>query len=209
MEHEKEDERLINTSNAATATDETKPADLEEEINYCDKLKGLVWAIIWVAMITLSNTCCQLLQRKIPDFELNTMRYLAGFIFAGLMLIYQRRLPRIGGAELPGVAAFGTFSVLAALSIYTAVTFAPVASAQSLLLTSSTIAGLLIFRVCGDERITVKRVLFATICIVGIVLILQPEFITSEKHESRSENLGVNVTELFSTKQTWRTRTPW
>ena len=157
--------------------EEEKHNDEYKPVNYLDKLKGFVAAGLWVSMVTVSATCCQLLERRIPDFELNTMRLVTNWILMVISLVAKRRLPKTDKFKL---AIFFLHSICASgitLPYFIAVTLASVTSVQCLFLTSGITSGLFIFLVVVKEKITVKKMVCSLLCITGVILIIQPEFI--------------------------------
>ena len=58
---------------------ETEDEQNYKPVNYLDKIKGFVIATAYVSALALSATCCQLIERRIPDYELNTIRLLTAF----------------------------------------------------------------------------------------------------------------------------------
>ena len=60
--NDKELTRLVNNDN-------NNGNNKEGSINYTDVLKGICLVLIWISAVTVSDTCCQLLERVIPDFS--------------------------------------------------------------------------------------------------------------------------------------------
>ena len=60
---------------------------------------------------------------------------------------------------------------------YTTVTFIPVASAQSIVITVALLSGLVLFTLITKEKIAADKVLAAFVCIGGVLLVLQPKFL--------------------------------
>ena len=52
-----------------------------DNVSFFDKLKGIIAMLICDINVVVSTSCCQLLERRIPDFELNTMRLITGLFF--------------------------------------------------------------------------------------------------------------------------------
>ena len=163
--------------------------------NYWDKLKGICCVMTWITALTISNSCCQLLRRKIPDFELNTLRLLTGQLFVIIGLIYEKRLPRIPKYQIPAVVGFGVVRGITSIATYTAVTFISIASMQCIVITSTIVSGLFLFRLFWYEQVSAKRVFFAVSCIVGVILVIQPDFLFVKEHMTGSEsNMTHHVT---------------
>ena len=116
-----------------------------DDVIYSTKVKGILAILVQVILIVLSATCCQLLRRRIPDFELNTMRSFADLIFMIFGLMYQKQLPWIQKSHIFVTFCYGCTNIIISTSIYVAVTFVSVASVQSLIMTSNITSGIFIF----------------------------------------------------------------
>ena len=134
-------------------------------LNVTKKLKGIMAAFVWVLFAVTSTTCVQLLKRKVPDFELNTLR------------IVTRTIPVLPRDTIPSTIAFGTFSFLSSTCHFVAVTFVPISTAQCLHFTSGIIFGMFLFTMFWEDKITTKGVLCAILCTIGVILVIQPNFI--------------------------------
>ena len=56
-----------------------------EDISQLQKLKGMVAAFAWVFTAVGSASCVTLLERQVPDFELNIARCSTAFIISSLV----------------------------------------------------------------------------------------------------------------------------
>ena len=61
--------------------------------NVTKKLKGIMAAFGCVVLAVTSTTCAQLLKRKVPDFELNTLRIGVPFVAFSFALLVTRTIP--------------------------------------------------------------------------------------------------------------------
>ena len=166
--------------------EETKDNDEYEPVNYLDKLKGFASAWLWVAMVTVSATCCQLLERRIPDFELNTIRVFTAWILMIIVLLVKRRIPKTETFKMPYLFLHSFFASGISVPLYIAVTLTSVTTAQCIFMTSGITSGLFIFLLIVKEKITIKRVLCAILCITGVILVVQPEFLFSDAEQTRN-----------------------
>ena len=156
---------------------ETKNNDDYKPVNYLDKIKGFACAGLWVAMVTVSATCCQLLERRIPDFELNTIRLLTVWILMIILLLAKRRLPKTEKFKMPIFFLHSIFATGISLPLFISVTLTSVTTTQCIFMTSGLVSGLFIFLLVVKEKITVKKVVCALLCIVGVILVVQPEYL--------------------------------
>ena len=149
----------------------------KENIGYLHRFKGLFAALISVILVVISATCVQLLQRKIPDFELNTFRVLPAVFVYSFVLILTKEFPVVPRSEIIATFCFSLLNIINSVNIYIAVTFIPVSSAESLRITSEIVSGIFLFAIFLEDRMTVSGVLSAALCVGGVTLVIQPEFI--------------------------------
>ena len=172
-----------------TSKDE-KPAT-----TYFQKAKGLIAAFAYVPLLVISSTV-QLLQRQIPDFELNAIRFgTAGILFSIGVIIVTRKCHVVPKLEIKSVLGMGTVTFCSTIAIFTALTFVPLSTAQSIYLSSCLICGVVLFAIFLDEKITFKSVLFVTLCCSGVLLVIQSGFIFSANKTfvKTLQNLSENV----------------
>ena len=190
------DNKDLEVKNLLEQSDDFQESERKnDDVSYSTKVKGILAILVQVILIVLSATCCQLLRRRLPDFELNTMRSFAGLIFMIFGLMYQKKLPWIQKSHIFVTFCYGCTNVIISTSIYVAVTFVSVASVQSLIMTSNITSGIFIFWISGVEKITWYKGSFAALCICGVILVVQPEFIFMHTHTTGNEN-DVNETYL-------------
>ena len=113
----------------------------------------------------------QLLERAVPDFELNAFRTATSLSVHVLVLLYKKEWPRVPRSETVAVSATCFLSAVIPLMYYISVTFLPLTSAETLKVTTCTASGVPLFAIFIQEKITVKRLLFAVLCICGIFLV--------------------------------------
>ena len=146
-------------------------------LNFTKILKGIMAAFGWVVFAVTSTACVQLLKRKVPDFELNTLRIGVAFVAFSFALLVTRTIPVLPREEIPSTIAFGAFSFLSSTCHFVAVTFVPISTVQCLHFTCGIIFGMFLFRIFLEDKITIKSVLCATLCTIGVTLVIQPNFI--------------------------------
>ena len=146
-----------------------------------NKIKGIIAMVITELSVTASATSVQLLERRVPDFELNAFRAGTALFFDILFLLCMKKWPSVPRSEVLVVFACAVLSSVTPLLYYISVTFASLTSVMAIEVTSSLVAGIPLFAVMLKEEITVKRLLFAGFCICGVILITQPQFIFKQK----------------------------
>ena len=140
---------------------------------------GLVAAFLVVPLTVASYSCVQLLKREFPDLELNTVRCLVASLCWSVGLIFLRKWPIIPKSEIFSTAVFGIFLFCDGVGTYIAVTLVPVASVKAIHATGTLISGIILFACFVNERVTLKLLIFVSLCVVGIMLIIQPKLTDS------------------------------
>ena len=166
----------------------------ENTTSYFQKAKGILAAFAYVPLLVISSTGVQLLQRQIPDLELNAIRFgTAGILFSIAIIIATGKLPVVPISEIKSVMGMGTVTFCSTIAIFTGVTYVPLSTAQSIYLSSCLVCGVILFAIVLDEKIAFKSVLFVTFCCSGVLLVIQPGFIFSANGTKPSQNLSENV----------------
>ena len=142
--------------------------------SYLESVKGIIAVLSAVILYTASATCVQLLERRIPDLELNTFRCGIPLIFYSIGLIMVERWPIIDRSEIGGTLLYSLVGSSSKMGGLVAVTFLPAAAVSCLYSTSTIIFGLLLFSLLLKEAVTVKKVLFAVMSVCGVILVVQP-----------------------------------
>ena len=78
---------------------------------------------------------------------------------------------------------------------FVAVTFLPAAAVTCIFNSSTILGGLLLFWPCLREKITPSKILFAVMCIIGVILVIQPW------KEARGLNFGSKMAPALETYQ--------
>ena len=144
------------------------------EKSYLKTATGVIAVFSAVILFCISATSVQLLERRIPDLELNTFRSGIPLIFYSTILLVIKRWPIIERSQFAATLAYSLGISCSALSQFIAVSFLPAAAAFCVCCASAIIWGLFIFALCWNERVTMKKVLFACLCICGVILVVQP-----------------------------------
>ena len=139
-----------------------------------DTLKGIIAAFTTVIMHAIGATCVQLLQRRIPDLELNMFRSVAPFLMYSLYFLIKCNWPIIKRDKIGITSLYIVTSFTSILCYFVAVSLLPAALVSCVSTVSCLVSGLMLFSCVGEERITLKRILFAAICIFGVIMVIQP-----------------------------------
>ena len=112
-----------------------------------------------------------------PDFELNTMRQATGAIFFfSASIITGKSLP-VPRSEVLATLCLGFLSFGTAICIFVSVTYIPLSTEQAIQMSSMILSGILLFSMFWSEKIYLRNLLFAGLCIAGVVLVIQPGII--------------------------------
>ena len=159
--------------------------DEKPTTTYFQKAKGLLAAFAWVPLFVTSAASVQLLQRQIPDFQLNTLRFgTAGILFAIGTLVVTNQCPIIPKLNIVSVVGFAMFTFCGTATYYMAVIYASLSLVQSIYLSSCIVSGITLFRIFLDEKITLRNILFGIICCCGVMLVIQPDVIFQGENTS-------------------------
>ena len=91
------------------------------QIKYRETIKGLVAAFLYIFCVVISATSVQLLESRIPNFELNMFRYIAPLAVFSLGFIATRKLPAIPKAEICGAYLYTINNLIYSITLYIAV----------------------------------------------------------------------------------------
>ena len=158
--------------------------------SYLESVKGIIAVFFAIILYTASATCVQLLERGIPDLELNTFRCGIPLIFYSIGLIVMQRWPIIDRSEIVALL-YSLAGSSSKMGEFVAVTFLPAAAVSCLYCTSTIIFGLLLFSLLLKERATAKKTLFSVMCVCGVIIVVQPwiEFRTYDDNFTDGRNL--------------------
>ena len=86
----------------------------------------------------------------------------------------MRRWPVTNRKEVAAILVYSLGVCCSGLAQFVAVSVLPAAAAFCVCCTSGTVCGIFIFALCWNETVTLKKVLFAGLCVCGVILIIQP-----------------------------------
>ena len=141
-------------------------------------LKGILSAFTYVFFCCISALSVQLIGKRVPDFELNAFRCAITFVFYCLVaVIFIRKWPIVVRTEIISTGVISFLHLLQAIAHYVAFAILPVASVHCVSLTTQIVTGVVFFSLFWTETLDLVKILAALICITGIVLVMQPDFI--------------------------------
>ena len=94
-----------------------------------------------------------------------------------LLLVVNRNLPKVETLNMAIISLYSLTTISISLPFAVAVTMSALSSAQCILVTSGITSGLLIFRLTLNEKITIRKDICVILCLTGVILIVQPEFL--------------------------------
>ena len=168
--------------------------------NILQTFTGIASALLWVSTTVTSAVCVQLLERHIPDFELNMFRHAVPLICSLVIITIRAERPAVSRSEIPGFLAYAILGIVCSLTMYTAMSFMPVSTVQCVLLTAELFSGFILFSVFGAEKARLTTLLCLLICVTGIAMIIQPGFAF---HVALPPKLDFNGSTLYNNSGTF------
>ena len=174
--------KMPKTGISDDSEDEREKASLlGDKQGVVQKGKGVLAAFLRLVALVVSSASVQLLERRIPDFELNTVRCAVPFLLSAIGMVTRRQLPVISREEIGSTTLYSLLSSTTSITMYVAVTLLPVSTMQSLRETCNIISGIILFYIFLNEKPTCSVFISASMCICGVILVIQPSFIFFNK----------------------------
>ena len=155
--------------------------DNEDNSNLTEKrkqrlqsFKGVIATFAQVLLFTASATSVQLLERGIPDLELNTFRNAFPAVLYALGIFFTKKCPVIQRDKVMITLLYTVVTFMNGLFFFIAITLLPAGIVSSVVNTSCILFSLVAFSLCSNERVTPKGVLLSILCVCGVFLIIQP-----------------------------------
>ncbi len=182
---------LLKEVNASDPEDPApdKPALSEP---WLQSFKGILAGFMLVVCHIVGVTNVQLLQRRIPDLELQVFRCTGVVAACVVWMLVKQRLPRLSAHDMPAMLLYGLVVTLDSTAVYVGFALIPATAAQCSLNTFSLLSGLYIFWLCGKEKFQVAKLLLVMICIVGVIFVIQPWHGINTKPAIETPMLGSN-----------------
>ena len=138
---------------------------------------GFLAVLGWLICCAVSAICIQLLERRIPDFQLNLARMLLTWIGGVIILLITRRIPTIPREIIPWVVAAIIVQNAQSTVHYIGVEFISLVSFQCTVVTVTLISGIVIHSCMNNDRLHVTNLIAICVCILGICYVTQPAFL--------------------------------
>ena len=150
-------------------------------------VKGVVVVCLVAFLSSLSAVCVQGLGRRFPDYELNAIRSVSGWItITGVSLLFKI-YPVVKRKEIVWLAIYACLGFISTTTYFMAVTFVSMATEESVYHTTQIFTGFVLFWVILKEKPTLEKAVAVVLCAVGVFLVVQPDFIFPTKfHVSMS-----------------------
>ncbi len=149
----------------------------------------------------------QLLQKSIPDFELNLARVFLPWLGNVIILLIFRRLPIIPRKFITWSLPAIIFHNITSLLHYVSVTFISLASFQCTATTVCLFSGIAVHRILNNDSLNVSKMVAICLCSVGICYAIQPEFLhpilglsPPRTPESAINHSHINITDYYREK---------
>ena len=139
-------------------------------------LYGILNAFIYVIVTVGAAVCVSRLNRSIGDFQLALFRSGFGFLAYGCAILYQKKFPLVPRCHIRTLL-LNCFVSNNSIGVFIAVTLVPASSVQCIAITSGIISGIILFAILLSEKFTVKDIIFALLCIFGVIFVVQPKFL--------------------------------
>ena len=169
------------------------------EVSWAMFVCGYICVFVWPFMTAVSTVCVQALERRIPDFELDMVRFLCAFLLCSCGFVARQANPIVKGKD--DIVALVLCSVTEFVLIsckYIAVTSIPLVTSQALIDSTLLIVGFFAFLVILNEKPTKIKTVSVLLALVGILLVLQPEFLF---HGEESEDFPTSTSSAKSDKR--------
>ena len=162
---------------------------------YLQTMKGISLGFASVILFTSSATSVQLLQRRIPDFELNAFRFGPPLLLYLIPVIVCRKLPTIERDKIGAAICYILVVFVSAFSYFVSISLLPAGLASSIQVASGILSALILFSFFWEEKFTWSKLLFAATCLIGVAMVAQPgihDAAMGTKHELVSNKYSVS-----------------
>ncbi len=157
------------------------PDETTQSRPWLQSLKGILAGFVCVLCHIVGITNLQLLERRVPDLELQAFRCGGIVITCSIGMLIKQRSPMVPSSETPHLVLYICLAILASISMYVGYAFVPASMGQCTQNTSELLSGLLIFWLCGQEKYSIKKIFAVFLCVVGVILTAQPWHEASQK----------------------------
>ena len=153
--------------------------DKEKSLKKSDVYIALFLCLFAVAIYSVSFISVQYLSGVVPENELNTWRFLIAAILSAPFVTksdVKFLVPKSKGLLFLAICAF---TVAFNSTLYTACIYLPVGTAYGMCTATS-------INICSERTFQPKMYIGATVCLLGIILLVQPTFLKFPAVEIRN-----------------------
>ena len=163
-------------------------------VNRLSAAKGIAAMLGFVVMASTSRICVQMLEKAVPDFELNAIR--CGFTLPCMAVYFAatKTWPTVNRENWISVSLLCLFSNIVNLTLYISVTMIPLASCESVFVTCQITLSIVIFTFINKEKVTWDKALAIPVCTMGVILVLQPPFMFHKQNGVEFNSTFTNYT---------------
>ena len=154
--------------------------------------------LAYTLLAATSKICVQMLEKAVPDFELNAIRCGLTMGCLAVYFVGTKTWPIVNRKYWISVGLLCIFTNVCSLTLFIAVTLISLSSVESVLVTCQVITSLVIFTLINKEKITWDKLLAVPVCSTGVILVLQPTFIFREQNGVEIQSSVTNYTDQFA-----------
>ena len=183
----------------------------EQTTDYWSITKGVLAAAAYALLATASGVSVQLLERRIPDFQLNVFRNIVPLVMNSVWILFRGDLPRIETGKIAVTFIFTFLVFVSAFAFYVSISLLPAALATCLRNTSCLVSGLVLFSLLWKERLNLLNSFLCVLCVTGFLMTIQPWNKDNSNHsnyEDKSTSLQNQVLLPLSTTTTTTSSIP-
>ena len=153
----------------------------KKDMNFFQTFKGIMTALTFVLLLATSGASVQLLERRIPDLELNGIRSFTPLVLSAIWMIFKRKFPVVPRKDLCSVIVYGCFVCGNTICSYTAMALLPITSVECIIITGKVLLGMVLFAVCNMEHVSISTAMVCILTVTGVFLVVQPEVTFKQK----------------------------
>ena len=162
-----------------------------EQKNARNDMLGFFLGIIASVGLTVGVGCVQALQRAVPHFEINAIRFIFLFLVTSTMFVVRREPPKLARTDIIYVGMYAVMVNIFSLTLYASVGYIPMGIAGSITRIISMFVVLPLAKICLGETITPLKILGVLIGSVGLVLVCKPDLFYTKADSTPMDNINV------------------
>ena len=169
-----------------TLLGESNPKDIKNLVT------GLAGAVGYIVACVGGIVCIQLMKQIPPDFQLNSLRFAMGLIFALVYLSIKRKSPVVRKENLKWLSLIAVLTVLFNILIYShflkSITFV---GKQSLHRSYGVVFSLILSKLFLKVKVSLAKGLIATAILCGLCLTLSAQFMEPSSRFNKCTKIGI------------------